>query len=88
MDNPKLIVPDVNPAERALQRMQVAALHIAPAAPALKAPTRETDLDTRLSYLEDTVFGVIASLNGATITAVCNGDGTITVTLILPNLPG
>lgn len=46
------------------------------------------ELDARLRRLDQTVRAVVASLNAATIEAVCNEDGTITVTLTLPNLPG
>ena len=33
------------------------------------------------------VTQIINSLNAATLTGVCNGDGTITCTLTLPNFP-
>jgi hypothetical protein len=46
-----------------------------------------TIIDARLRYVERRLISVISSLNNATIEAVCNEDGTITVTLTLPALP-
>jgi hypothetical protein len=52
------------------------------------APGRNpTNLDARLRMAEQRLRLVIAALNAASINAACNEDGTITVTLTIPNLP-
>lgn len=85
---PQPIVPDADPVARALTQMRAAAQHTSPDAPALTAPNKEAEHTRRITQLEDLITGIISSLNAATITAVCNGDGTITITLTLPSLPG
>lgn len=46
------------------------------------------DLQARIFRTEQTLNAVLRSLNGASIAAGCNDDGTITVTLTFPGLPG
>lgn len=41
----------------------------------------------RLESLRQAVCSILSGLNGASISAECNGDGTITVTLDVPDLP-
>lgn len=45
------------------------------------------DILTRILDLENNSCGVLYSLNNASISAVCNTDSTITITLNLPSLP-
>lgn len=45
------------------------------------------DLQNQIDGVSGLVSAIIAALNAASITAVCNGDATITVTLTIPNLP-
>lgn len=86
--------PDVKPAEVAVARMQRAFDSNTRAQALLAKPPDDVSISGRLRRLEDLVAGIIdtqtailASLNGATIEAVCNEDSTITVTLTLPDLP-
>ena len=45
------------------------------------------DILTRILALENNSCGVLYSLNNASISATCNTDNTITITLNLPSLP-
>ena len=45
------------------------------------------DVLTRLLDLENNACGILYSLNNASISATCNTDNTITITLNLPSLP-
>jgi hypothetical protein len=46
------------------------------------------DMNKAIAQLQGQVAGLIGSLKGATITAVCNpSDSSITVTLTIPKLP-
>lgn len=80
--------PDVNPADAAIARMQRNARLTAELQAQLAQPIGEAGLAGRVRRLEELLTGVIDSLNGATIEAICNEDTTITVTLTLPDLPG
>jgi hypothetical protein len=81
-----LKVPDLNPADEAVLRMKkhAAALKEFKELP----PTdRNSDIRDRVARLENLLQLTLDSLNANTIEAVCNMDGTITVTLTLPDLP-
>ena len=45
------------------------------------------DILTRVLDLENNACGILYSLNNASISATCNTDNTITITLNLPSLP-
>lgn len=81
------IVPDVNPVDRALARMREKFLAAAPSS-STRAPAQDVALAGRVTRLEDFMTGILLALNDAEITAVCNEDSTITITLTLPGLPG
>ena len=75
-------LPDINPAARVL-----------PSVPGqrpwggLQPFEPNGDVLTRLLDLENNTCGVLYSLNNASISATCNTDNTITITLNLPSLP-
>lgn len=53
-----------------------------------KSPIRDSDTNALLPIPRDPrVDAILSALNKGTITAVCNEDTTITVTLTLPGLP-
>lgn len=85
--------PVDDPISRAIARMQRTRPHEGDPLSVLrlgrdKVNARDTDdLQQQIQRVEARLGAVITSLNAATIDAVCNEDGTITVTLTLPNFP-
>ena len=75
-------LPNVNPADRA---------HVG--VPPQSAPDdrlvpyQDGSILTRILDLENNACGILYSLNNASISATCNTDNTITITLTLPSLP-
>lgn len=78
----KRYLPDTNPATKSLHSMpgQTKWGQNPPFDP-------NGDILTRILALENNSCGVLYSLNNASISAVCNTDNTITITLNLPTLP-
>lgn len=77
------VLPDLNPADRAVVRMQQHAVHMEQFR-ALRPVPREPELLDRVARLENTLQLVLDSLNGATIE--CNEEDS-TITLTFPDLP-
>lgn len=84
----RLVIPDVDPVYQAIATMRRKAAINSVDLRGLPPPNREHEFDGRITNLEELMTGTLAALNSASITAVCNGDGTITITLTLPSLPG
>ena len=75
-------LPDVNPATKALVSMPGQTKWGGP-----QPFDPNGDILTRILDLENNSCGVLYSLNNTSISATCNTDNTITITLNLPSLP-
>lgn len=70
-----------------IRPFQSSPMRVAPTEDQAGPGRNPTDLDARIRTAEARLRLVIRALNSASISAICNEDGTITVTLTVPGLP-
>ena len=81
------VVPDLNPADKVVARLQQHAAEMKLEAQyRLKPPSENQDLRDRVARLEHLSCLILYSLNNTTVSASCSGTTTI-ITLTIPSLP-